>query len=202
MAAGTRSWNRLPWCGTMAVIPVCTESPWITVTWPTRTPGTSVIAFNWPGESVPGVSPSSRARTFCCAAEPAAVQQTRRTPHRPRNETGMSGCGRGCKHGFQTIEQLALSRVHFFPGQSRGKPGTAVHFGEGEPAAGATRPFGLHRTAADQLRIGVALPGPGMHHLSCFLANSAEWGEGTLRVHTGFLFKLPAGGGEQILARL
>src|SRR5262245_8615336 len=37
------------------------------VVWPTRTPGTSVIAFNGPGESTPGAMPRSRARGFDCA---------------------------------------------------------------------------------------------------------------------------------------
>jgi hypothetical protein len=54
IAAGTFSWNRLPPCGRTAVTPVRIESPSRTVTWPTRTPATSVIAFSGPGRQDAG----------------------------------------------------------------------------------------------------------------------------------------------------
>ena len=62
IAAGTRSRKRFPAWGTMAVTPVRIESPSRTVVWPTSTPGTSVIALAGPVGSVPGATPSSRAR--------------------------------------------------------------------------------------------------------------------------------------------
>src|SRR5262245_34262091 len=57
----------LPSWGRTAVTPVRTVSPRTIVVWPTRTPGTSVMAFNGPGESTPGVIERSRARGFGCA---------------------------------------------------------------------------------------------------------------------------------------
>src|SRR3954471_4688182 len=183
-------------------MPVCTESPWITVVWPTRTPGTSVIAFHWPGVSVPGTIPSSRGRTFCCAAELGAMQQTRSRQYMGRKRMGTSDCGWGIDRGFQAVEQLALCRIHLFSCLLRRKPGTPIHFREGERAPGAARPLRCHRVAGDPLGIGVALPGPGMHHLAGFLPNCAERSKGAFRTEAGFLFELPAGGGEQIFARL
>ena len=43
----------------MAVTPVFTESPMRTVAWPTRTPGTSVMASSGPDGSVPTTIPSA-----------------------------------------------------------------------------------------------------------------------------------------------
>src|SRR5689334_10538660 len=59
----------------MAVTPVRTSSPSITVTCPTRTPATSVIASSGPGGNTPGASPRSRARGrgSDCAAMPATI---------------------------------------------------------------------------------------------------------------------------------
>src|SRR6185437_10258373 len=66
-AAGTRSRKTFPACGKIAVTPVRTESPSTTVVCPTRTPATSVIAFNAPGGKTPGFTPRSRARARCAA---------------------------------------------------------------------------------------------------------------------------------------
>src|SRR6059058_4153979 len=54
-----------PACGQMAVTPVRQATPStsrFTVTWPTRTPGTSVMALSGPGGSRPGLTPKSRMR--------------------------------------------------------------------------------------------------------------------------------------------
>ena len=64
-AAGTRSRNGLPPCGRIAVTPVRMRSPSRTVTCPTRTPGTSVIALSGPGSMMPTTTPASRARGRC-----------------------------------------------------------------------------------------------------------------------------------------
>ncbi|MET4685018.1 hypothetical protein ABIE19_002967 [Brevundimonas faecalis] len=58
--AGTLSRNRSPPCGRTAVTPVRTLSPERRVTWPTRTPATSVTAFKGPGVRIPGARPRSR----------------------------------------------------------------------------------------------------------------------------------------------
>jgi len=58
--AGTLSRNREPPCGTMAVTPVRTLSPERSVTCPTFTPVTSVMAFSGPGDNMPGARPRSR----------------------------------------------------------------------------------------------------------------------------------------------
>jgi hypothetical protein len=80
-AAGTRSRNRSPPCGRIAVTPVRTLSPSTTVACPTRTPATSVIAFHRPGASTPGATPSARARvrpagTTSVDAAPGAALET------------------------------------------------------------------------------------------------------------------------------
>ena len=61
-AAGTRSKKGFPPCGRIAVTPVRTRSPSTTVTCPTRTPATSVMALCAPVLKIPGATPSSRAR--------------------------------------------------------------------------------------------------------------------------------------------
>ncbi len=61
-AAGTFCWNRLPPWGTIAVTPVRTDSPRITVRCPTRTPATSVMALSGPAGRIPGSTPRSRIR--------------------------------------------------------------------------------------------------------------------------------------------
>ena len=61
-APGTFSWKRFPPCGSTAVTPVRMVSPSRSVTWPTRTPATSVMAFRGPGGKTPGARPRSRAR--------------------------------------------------------------------------------------------------------------------------------------------
>jgi hypothetical protein len=66
--AKTGSSQGLPSCGKTTVTPVRTESPSTSVVWPTRTPGTSVIAFSSPGGSVPIRIPSSLARGLGTAA--------------------------------------------------------------------------------------------------------------------------------------
>ncbi|MNR13655.1 hypothetical protein D3C85_1300740 [compost metagenome] len=58
--AGTLSRNRSPPCGKIAVTPVRTLSPERSVTCPTRTPATSVMAFSGPGVRTPGARPRSR----------------------------------------------------------------------------------------------------------------------------------------------
>ena len=58
--AGTLSRNREPPCGTMAVTPVRTLSPERSVTCPTLTPATSVMAFSGPGDNMPGARSRSR----------------------------------------------------------------------------------------------------------------------------------------------
>jgi hypothetical protein len=66
--------------GRMAVTPVRTgpspirsgPSPWMRVTWPTRTPGTSVMALSGPGGSAPMATPASRARG-CVALPPTCI---------------------------------------------------------------------------------------------------------------------------------
>src|SRR6185503_16414649 len=52
----------LPGCGRIAVTPVRTLSPSITVVCPTSTPATSVIELREPGGNTPGAMPISRAR--------------------------------------------------------------------------------------------------------------------------------------------
>src|SRR6185503_12588938 len=69
--APTFSWKTFPACGTTAVTPVRTVSPSIRVTWPTRTPATSVMASRAPGGKTPGASPRSRARGHA-ASSPGA----------------------------------------------------------------------------------------------------------------------------------
>ncbi len=49
----------------MAVTPLRMESPALSVTCPTRTPATSVMALRGPGVNTPGARPSARARTGC-----------------------------------------------------------------------------------------------------------------------------------------
>ena len=66
--AKTGSSQGLPSCGRTTVTPVRTEAPSIRVVWPTRTPGTSVIAFSSPVGSVPMRIPSSLARGLATAA--------------------------------------------------------------------------------------------------------------------------------------
>src|SRR4051794_21013397 len=183
-------------------MPVCTESPSMTVVWPTRTPGTSVIAFHWPGVSVPGMIPSARGRTFCCATELSDRQQTASRQYMVRKSTDTSGRGWGSDRGVQPVEQLALCRVHLFPSQLRRKPGAAIHLRERQPASGPARPLCFHRVAGDPLGISIALPGPGMHHLAGFLPNGAEGRKGAFRTQPSLLLELPAGGGEQIFTRL
>ena len=93
IAAGTRSKNRLPPCGRMAVTPVCTESPATTVACPTRTPATSVIAFSGPGRNTPGSTPSTRARTRVSCAhdgrEDASVSPAMSSATARRSRRGM-----------------------------------------------------------------------------------------------------------------
>jgi hypothetical protein len=60
MAPCTLSRNRFPACGRTAVTPVRSESPLHTVTCPTRTPATSVMASSGPGGSAPITIPASR----------------------------------------------------------------------------------------------------------------------------------------------
>ena len=60
--AGTFSRKRFPPCGRIAVTPVRTFSPRMTVVCPTRTPATSVIAFSAPVGRLPTTMPISRAR--------------------------------------------------------------------------------------------------------------------------------------------
>ena len=60
--AKTGSSHGLPSCGKTTVTPVRTESPSTIVSCPTRTPGTSVIAFSSPVGSVPIRIPRSLAR--------------------------------------------------------------------------------------------------------------------------------------------
>jgi hypothetical protein len=59
------------------VTPVRTPAPSIRVTWPTSTPGTSVIAFRGPGAPKSNGMPRSRARGS--AAKPGAPDTTRTT---------------------------------------------------------------------------------------------------------------------------
>src|SRR5262252_1730053 len=72
-AAGTFSRNRLPPWGSTTVTPVRagprggspdrpSDPSSMIVMWPTRTPGTSVIALYGPGSRVPSTIPSSRGR--------------------------------------------------------------------------------------------------------------------------------------------
>jgi len=65
--AGTLFWKRLPPCGRITVTPVRMPEPSTSVTCPTRTPSTSVMAFKAPGRSTPGATPMSRprGRTSC-----------------------------------------------------------------------------------------------------------------------------------------
>src|SRR5262245_19586804 len=67
----------------MAVTPVRIESPSTIVRWPTRTPGTSVIAFHFPAGRIPGRTPRSRSlgRSSPNANDPAAAaSRTREKP--------------------------------------------------------------------------------------------------------------------------
>jgi hypothetical protein len=64
--------------GKIAVTPVRTESPSMSVVWPTATPGTSVIAFQRPGAPKSKGIPSARARTGS-AAGAGAVRLAART---------------------------------------------------------------------------------------------------------------------------
>src|ERR1035437_93406 len=72
-APGTFLRNRLPGCGRMAVTPVRTSLPRMTVVCPTSTPATSVIASSGPVGRTPTFSPKSEARgrasgvVFCAA---------------------------------------------------------------------------------------------------------------------------------------
>ena len=56
LAAGHLSWNVSPVCGSIAVTPVFMP-PSCRVTWPTLTPGTSVILFSLPFSILPSVKP-------------------------------------------------------------------------------------------------------------------------------------------------
>ncbi len=61
--------------------PVRTESPSMTLSWPTRTPSTSVMAFFGPGARTPISIPRSRARLRSSPVDAAAKQQsTSRAP--------------------------------------------------------------------------------------------------------------------------
>src|SRR5262249_10804718 len=69
-APGTLSRNRFPEWGRIAVTPVRTSEPRMTVVCPTATPLISVIASSGPGDNTPTMIPSSRARsrdTFCAS---------------------------------------------------------------------------------------------------------------------------------------
>ena len=66
--AKTGSSQGLPSCGKTTVTPVRTDSPSTIVVCPTRTPGTSVIAFSSPVGSVPTAIPKSLARGLATAA--------------------------------------------------------------------------------------------------------------------------------------
>ncbi len=59
--------------GRTAVTPVRTSSPSIKVTWPTSTPGTSVMASSAPGRPKSNGTPNARARVTGVAGEPAAT---------------------------------------------------------------------------------------------------------------------------------
>src|SRR3989449_754602 len=77
IAAGTRSRKTFPSCGRIAVTPVLIESPCAMVTWPTRTPATSVIASSGPDGSTPTTMPKSRARGRGAWARSGAVVRLR-----------------------------------------------------------------------------------------------------------------------------
>src|SRR5690349_6468884 len=206
MAAGTRSWNTFPGWGRMAVTPVCTVSPSITVTCPMRTPATSVMALRCPGDNVPGAMPSSRARSFCCpcARNAPPPNNTVASTHRlaaPLKKLALRRrrCG---KERLEPVEQLALGRIDLFTGNTGGEPSASVDFRKGEPAARSAGPLGFHRIAGDVFGIGIALPGPGMHHLSRLLPDGAQRKEGTEWMEPGFLLELPARRRQQVLAWL
>src|SRR5712692_9774289 len=79
-APGTFSRNRFPPCGRIAVTPVRTSSPRMTLVCPTATPPTSVIMLSGPVGRMPTTTPASRARIrvgvpgarTSCPPEPAA----------------------------------------------------------------------------------------------------------------------------------
>ena len=75
--ANTGSVAGSPSCGNSTVTPVRTSSPSISVVWPTRTPATSVIAFQRPGVPRPTAMPRSR-----------ALMRSGRAGHRPRGPRG------------------------------------------------------------------------------------------------------------------
>src|SRR5450759_2586809 len=56
----------------IAVTPVRTPAPSVTVTCPTRTPATSVMALLAPGTKTPGATPRSRARARWASRDEAA----------------------------------------------------------------------------------------------------------------------------------
>ena len=65
-AAGAFSRNTLPGWRMVTVTPARRPSPATTVTWPTRTQATSVIASNGPGGRTPVRTPACRARGWGC----------------------------------------------------------------------------------------------------------------------------------------
>ena len=69
--------------------------------------------------------------------------------------------------------EFRLGRVDLLSGGLGVEPGTAVHLGEGEHAARAAGPLGLHGVTGDPPGIRVSLPGPGMHQLSRLLPDAA-----------------------------
>src|SRR5690606_22790141 len=69
-----------PECGRMAVAPVRMCWPSIRVVWPTRTPGTSVMAFKGPGLSTPISTPWSRSSFWECP-ESGTNNSRQRSPH-------------------------------------------------------------------------------------------------------------------------
>jgi hypothetical protein len=79
IAAGAFCRKILPPWGRTAVTPVRTESPLIIVTWPTRTPATSVMAFKGPVGITPVVSPNSRGLGRAALSALAPGEGRRRT---------------------------------------------------------------------------------------------------------------------------
>ena len=100
-AAGTRSKNRFPRCGRIAVTPVRTESPSTTVVCPTITPATSVMALCAPVRKMPGATPRSRARgrTGCCAVAPneRSAESVARNPAATPSDHERGRCADDCR---------------------------------------------------------------------------------------------------------
>src|SRR5690606_31889228 len=102
----------------------------------------------------------------------------------------------------EPVDQLGLRAVDLFTRFVRLEPGTAIHLRVRAPPSRSSRPLDLHLATANRIRVGIALPGPGVHCLPRLLPDAAQRQERPPRNDSGLLLELSARRFQRILSLL